>query len=203
VRVILVVVFILCAIDAFSADALGKISPKRKASTQFKHRQAKKSNVHALVGVGGGLWVEKSNDGRTMQPQGMPVVRLGMELFKQEVFLEVSGFKASSSSSGVEVARQHEQVELWYRYLFIPGEKMGHPFMGVALGAQRDRVQTKFFNQSSEDVGRFETQASIGGGYRFNIASSFALWFEGRLSTSANYEPRVIPAALISVGGIF
>lgn len=196
-RVILVIAFILCAIDALATGP-------RKHSTQLRHRQqVKKSNVNALVGVGGGLWIEKSNDGRQMQPHAMPVVRLGLELFKQEVFVEVSGFKTSSGASGVEISRQHEQVELWYRYLFMAKEKTGHPFMGIALGAQRDRVKTEFFNQSSEDVGRFETQASLGGGYRLNIADSFAVWFEGRLSTSANYEPRVIPAALVSIGGIF
>lgn len=207
-RIILAIVFILCVVDAFAAPP-GAIAPPKKPKSQLKARvvspqayqQSKK--LRALVGIGGGVLIEKQNDGQNYSTQGLPLLRAGMQIVNHEVFLELSGYRKSTGSSGVEIAREHQQVELWYRYLFIPESGLGHPFLGVAFGAQREKVKTDFFNEQSNDIGPFESLASLGGGYRFNIQNMAAVWLEGRLSTSASYEPKVIPGALVSVGAVF
>lgn len=184
--------FFSFAVFIFSSLALAT-APHQKVSS------AKSNSIQAIVGLGVGVVAEKENNNQAYDFRFLPVLRGGFDIGVHELLLELSGFQSQSGASGVNVKRQHEQVDLWYRYLFF-NSPVGHPFAGLALGVQRDEVTTDYFGQASKDVGQFEAQLSVAGGYRFEIAAPF--WYSGeiRLSTSNNYEPKVMPSAVIAAG---
>lgn len=187
---------LIVLLSAFNAFATGAPAPSRKSSS-------KSSSIQTVLGIGVGVVGEKQNNNQAFDFRFMPTLRGGVDFGPHEVLLELGGFQSESGASGVEMKRQHEQIDLWYRYLFLAGNSIGTPFGGIAIGAQRDEVQTDYFGQTSDDTGQYLAQFSVAGGYRFDVLKPFVFSGEVRLATSSNYNPRVLPSLLLGLGFIF
>ncbi len=210
-RIVLAIIFLICTLDAFSqeptldddnAKVAPKSSPSKPLAKPSKVLKKKPSVVRTRGIISGGLGVvaEKSNDNRTFEPRTLLFGRGGVEHGQHEFLLEVGGFKQETGSSGVTVSRLHQQVDFWYHFLMLSQAKVGSPYIGIGVGAQRDEVSTNLFGPTTKSVGAFEAQLSVGAGYRLSLGESLALWLEGRLATSNNYQPRVLPSAIVAIG---
>ncbi len=205
-RIVLVVIFLICAIDAFAQEPLldgeQAVSAPKTSPKHPKVLKKKPKIVLTQAVVSGGLGVvgERSNDNRTFEPRLSLIGRGGMVYGQHEFLLELGGFKQQTGSSGVTVTRLHQQIDLWYHYLFFPSAEVGHPYIGGAVGAQRDVVSTALFGPTTTSTGAFEVQLSVGGGYRLNLGEAVTLWLEARLATSDNYQPRILPSAVALIG---
>lgn len=206
-RIILAIIFLICAADAFASEEFAVDEPiskptKPKAQRTVRQKPAMAARFVVAAGIAG--VGETANDNRNFEPRGLLFGRAGLELASQhELLLEIGGFKQTTGTSGVEIIRFHQQIDLWYHFLFMPRSSAGHPYLGAALGAQRDEVSTNFFGDEVKSVGAFEAQLSLAGGYRLNMGENLGLWLEGRLATSNNYEPRVLPSVAASIGILF
>lgn len=195
-RVILAIIFLICTVDAFAQEPE---AVRPKPSKVLKKKSAV-VRTRGILSGGLGMVAERSNDNRTYEPRTLIFGRTGFEHGQHEVLLEVGGFKQETGSSGISVSRFHRQIDVWYHYLLFSRAPMGHPYLGLGLGVQRDDVTTTVFGSPSTSSGVFEAQLSVGGGYRFELGDTFAIWLEGRLATSKNYVPRILPSAVAAFG---
>ncbi len=191
-RIVFAIIFLLCAIDAFAQEP----TPSKPVKV-FKKKPVV-VRTRGIISGGSGIVVEKSNDNRTFEPRTLILGRFGIEHGPNELLLEAGLFKQETGASGISVSRQHQQIDLWYHRLLLSG--WFKPYVGAGVGAQRDKVTTKFFAQSSEDTGAFELQLGGVGGARFELGDYLTIWLEMRLATSNNYQPRVLPSAVTVFG---
>ena len=206
-RIVLAIIFLICTIDAFAQEPTldseqSSVAPKaaRPKPTKVLKKKPSVVGTRGIISGGLGIVAEKSNDNRTYEPRTLLFGRGGVEHGQHEFLLEVGGFKQETGSSGVTVTRLHQQVDFWYHFLMFSQAKVGSPYLGVGVGAQRDEVSTNLFGPTTKTVGAFEAQLSVGAGYRLSLGGSLALWLEGRLATSSNYEPRILPSAVVAIG---
>lgn len=202
-RIILALILLVCAVDAFAAEPTLDESPEISKTDSLKKKPVKKKipdRSRGILSGGIGGVGEKANDNRNYEARTLLFTRIGLGHGQHEFLLEVGGFKQQTGESGLTVSRFHQQIDIWYHYMFFPRAPVGHPYLGFALGAQRDEVSTSFFGSTAKAVGAFEAQLSVGAGYRFELGEILTLWFEGRLATSNNYSPSVLPSAVTAIG---
>lgn len=95
--------------------------------------------------------------------------------------------------------RSSENAILWGQY-YTDDEWKFRPFFGLGVGARRDRVVTNFYDQQSEDTGKWSE--IFGGAFGFRWAAFAPIWLtiEGRVLFSRDFDPSPALGGLFKIG---
>lgn len=115
---------------------------------------------------------------------------------------EYASFSQSTGNSSLAVKRQSDTALLWLYWQALDGQTIA-PYLGGAIGALHDTVETSLYDDSERDQSPWNFMTAGALGLRLFPKSIFWLSIEGRLYKSARLDPDPQLGTVARVGFVF
>lgn len=147
------------------------------------------SEIRPVVSLGSGVLFERAND-NLAESSRMPIsFGAGARWQQWSSRLEYARFQTVDGNDMISVSRELETLLLWTAYDF--GSVKGWtPYVAIALGATRTEVETRLVANRETVKGSFDGMFALGGGFRAQWTSNFAIRPELRYESAGSFKTK-------------
>lgn len=194
-RALLAFFIILFSVGSFAQESRLKIKPAEPASLlkfyplDFEMRYEKGSDLE---------WVER-------KPLNFAVA---FQVKQFDFVMEYASFSQSSGNATLSIDRDHKEVLAWGRWHFVDknySESRVSLYGGLGFGGYEEEVTTSTPGSSQADKGGMKFMSGLSAGVEMQVpftgtSFGFVGAVEGRLLTSADFEPNPLGSGVLRLG---